>query len=118
MRIEEVNDTQQDIVFGLQHERFKKFMDDKISPFIAKDEPSPPYMTSYPNKRLWGDFSGDFAGGSELSWEMLALGYIIDALQEMQPDQQMGILLGVKVEHTFSCMLKDVDVGTLFTSFF
>ncbi|KAG0364736.1 hypothetical protein BGZ54_007207 [Gamsiella multidivaricata] len=113
-KIENVNSNEQDIVFEFQHHRFKKFMDDKISPFITKDEPSPPYTPPFPNKRP----REAFAGGSESSWEVLMPGDIIDALQEMLPHQRMGELLGLKREHIFSCVLEDVDMGALFTQYF
>ncbi|KAF9344337.1 hypothetical protein BGX26_004511 [Mortierella sp. AD094] len=112
-RIEGVNSIQQDVVLEFQHVKFKKFMDDKISPFIAKEEPSPPYTPSFSNKRP----REAFEGGSESSWEVLMPGDIIDALEEMQPHQRMGELLGAK-EHIFSCMLGDRDVGTHFTQYF
>ncbi|KAF9157900.1 hypothetical protein BGX21_003760 [Mortierella sp. AD011] len=112
-RIEGVNSIQQDVVLEFQHVKFKKFMDDKISPFIANDEPSPPYTPSFSNKRP----REAFEGGSESSWEVLMPGDIIDALEEMRPHQRMGELLGAK-EHIFSCMLGDRDVGTYFTQYF
>ncbi|KAF8931639.1 hypothetical protein BGZ58_007500 [Dissophora ornata] len=113
-RLEGINNKEKDVVVGFQHNRFLKFMDDKGSPFVVKDEPSPPYAPPPPNKRL----REDFAGGSESSWEVLTPGDIIDALQEMLPHQRMGELLGVKREHIFSCVLEDVDVGANFTQYF
>ncbi|KAF9998040.1 hypothetical protein BGZ80_007084 [Entomortierella chlamydospora] len=114
-RIENVNSAEKDIVIELQHRKFKAFVDNKISPFIAKGEPSPPYTPSHlPSKRL----REDFTGGSESSWEVLTQGDIVDVLQEMRPQQHMGELLGVKREHVFSCVLDNVDVGALFTEYF
>ncbi|KAF9181104.1 hypothetical protein BGZ51_005678 [Haplosporangium sp. Z 767] len=110
-RLEKINSKEKDVVVELQHNRYLKFMDDKNSPFVAKDEPSPLYT---PNKRS----REDFAGGSESSWEVLTPGDVIDALQEMRPHQQMGELLGVKRERVFSCVLDDIDVGAHFTEYF
>ncbi|KAF9368695.1 hypothetical protein BGX21_006419, partial [Mortierella sp. AD011] len=85
-RIENVNNAEKDIVIDLQHHKFKTFVDNKISPFIAKSEPSPPYTPShFPSKRL----RKDFAGGRESSWEVSTQGDIVDVLQEMRPQQHM-----------------------------
>lgn len=89
-------------------------MDDKSSPFVVKDEPSPPYTPPFPNKRP----REAFAGGSESSWEVQTPGDIIDALQEMLPHQRMGEILGVEQGHVFSCVLEDVAVGAHFTQYF
>ncbi|KAG0309061.1 hypothetical protein BGZ99_000986 [Dissophora globulifera] len=113
-RLEKINSKEKDVVVEYQHSRFLKFMDDKNSPFVVKEEPSPPYTPPFPNKRP----REAFADGSDSSWEVLTPGDIIDALQEMLPHQQMGELLGAKLEHSFSCMLGDIDVGTHFTHYF
>ncbi|KAF9430718.1 hypothetical protein BGZ76_000732 [Entomortierella beljakovae] len=114
-RIENFNSAEKDIVIEFQHQKFKAFVDNKISPFIVKDEPSPPYTSSHhPSKRL----REDFAGGSDSSWEVLTEGDIVDALQEMRPHQNMGKLLGVKHESVFSCVLENFDMGAHFTQYF
>ncbi|KAG0056374.1 hypothetical protein BGZ83_005290 [Gryganskiella cystojenkinii] len=113
-RLGKINDKEKDVVVEFQHNRFLKFMDDKNSPFVVKEEPSPPYTPPFPNKRP----REAFAGGSESSWEVLTPGDIIDALQEMLPHQRMGEILGVEQGHVFSCVLEDVDVGAHFTRYF
>ncbi|KAI1318843.1 hypothetical protein EDD11_005689 [Mortierella claussenii] len=113
-RLRKINDKEKDVVVEFQHNRFLKFIDDKNSPFVVKDEPSPPYTPPFSNKRP----REAFAGGSESSWEVLTPGDIIDALQEMLPHQRMGEILGVAQGHVFSCVLEDVDVGAHFTQYF
>ncbi|KAF9402998.1 hypothetical protein BGZ94_004755 [Podila epigama] len=90
-RLESINDKEKDVVVEHQHKQFLKFMEDKNSPFIDSDDPSPPYTPTIPSKRP----REAFAGGSESSWEVLTSGDIIDALQEMLPNQRMGDILGV-----------------------
>ncbi|KAG0247472.1 hypothetical protein BG011_001422 [Mortierella polycephala] len=113
-RLEKINNKEKDVVVEFQHNRYLKFIDDKNSPFVVKDEASTPYTPPFPNKRP----REDFAGGSESSWEVVTPGDIVDALQEMLPQQRMGELLGVKQKHIFSCVLDDVDVGAHFTEYF
>ncbi|KAF9197184.1 hypothetical protein BGZ49_002525 [Haplosporangium sp. Z 27] len=81
-RVENINGTEKDFVIDIQYQKFKTFVKNKISPFNANSELSPPYTPSHlPRMRL----REDFTGASESSWEVLAQGDIIDALEEMRP---------------------------------